>query len=123
MEEDSFGQRKKIIGGMACLCFCSTTTGGSHCSYVVDEAEVGADEVVIIKNSSMARNPSWSASQDGRPGLMKLGAKEIHRGNCMLGFTFIFLFSLSLFLAELVLHEEEEVGSVQELQPWRLPLL
>ncbi|QHO54502.1 uncharacterized protein DS421_2g57350 [Arachis hypogaea] len=52
---------------------------GSYCSYVEEDAEVRVDGAVIIKNSSRARNPSWSASQDGRPELMKIGDKERHR--------------------------------------------
>ncbi|KAL4382214.1 hypothetical protein AHAS_Ahas04G0211100 [Arachis hypogaea] len=57
--------------------------GGSYCSYVGEETEVRAEEAVIIKNSSRARNSSWSVSQDGRPGLMKLGVKGRHRGNTL----------------------------------------
>ncbi|XP_052116645.1 uncharacterized protein LOC127746695 [Arachis duranensis] len=45
----------------------------------MEDAEVRADEAVIIKSVSRARNPSWSASQDGRPGLMKFGVKGRHR--------------------------------------------
>ncbi|XP_025636375.1 putative expansin-B2 [Arachis hypogaea] len=66
---------------MARLYFCSTTTGGSYCSYVEDEAEdKSRRSCQVIKDSSRVRNPSWGASQDGRPRLMKFGEKGRPRG-------------------------------------------
>ncbi|QHN79747.1 uncharacterized protein DS421_19g672610 [Arachis hypogaea] len=85
----------------------------------MEEAEIGADEVIIIMKHQGPEVHLGEQAKDGALGLMKSDDQGRTRGNCMLGFTWLSLLSLCGRTRSVSWRRRSWLGFW--LQKWRLP--